>query len=56
MNLRTSVDAFGEVIKLDVVKAFEKHDALTERELHARQDVAVEQYNKSINIEAQLMA
>jgi len=28
---------------------------LNERELHARYDVAVEQYNKTVNIEAQLM-
>ena len=28
---------------------------LNERELHARYDVALEQYNKTINIEAQLM-
>ena len=55
LNHRTSVDAYGEVLKPDVVKAFEKFGVLNERELHARYDVAVEQYNKSINIEAQLM-
>jgi glutamine synthetase len=55
LNHRTSVDAYGEAIKPDVVKAFEKYGVLNERELHARYDVAVEQYNKSVNIEAQLM-
>jgi glutamine synthetase len=55
LNLRTSVDAYGEAIKADVVKAFEKYGVLNERELHARYEVAVEQYNKTINIEAQLM-
>ena len=55
LNHRTSVDAFGEAMKKDVVAAFEKYGILTERELKARYDVAVEQYNKSINIEAQLM-
>jgi glutamine synthetase len=55
MNLRTSVDAYGEAIKPDVVKAFEKYGVLNERELHARYEVAVEQYNKTVNIEAQLM-
>ena len=55
LNLRTSVDAYGEAIKPDVVKAFEKYGVLNERELHARYDVAVEQYNKTVNIEAQLM-
>ena len=37
------------------VKAFEKYGVLNERELHARYEVALEQYNKTINIEAQLM-
>jgi glutamine synthetase len=55
LNLRTSVDAYGEAIKPDVIKAFEKYGVLNERELRARYDVAIEQYNKTINIEAQLM-
>jgi glutamine synthetase len=55
LNLRTSVDAYGELMKPDVVKAFEKYGVLNERELRARYEVALEQYNKTINIEAQLM-
>ena len=55
LNHRTSVDAYGEALTPDVVKAFEKYGVLSERELQARHDVAVEQYNKSVNIEAQLM-
>ena len=55
LNLRTSVDAYGEAIKPDVVKAFEKYGVLNEREIHARYEVALEQYNKTVNIEAQLM-
>jgi glutamine synthetase len=55
LNLRTSVDAYGEAIKPDVTSAFEKYGVLNERELHARYDVAIEQYNKTVNIEAQLM-
>jgi glutamine synthetase len=55
LNLRTSVDAYPELMKPDVVKAFEKYGVLNERELRARYDVALEQYNKTINIEAQLM-
>src|SRR4051795_12759996 len=55
LNHRTSVDAYGELLKPDVVKAFEKYSVLNERELRARYDVAVEQYNKPVNIEAQLM-
>jgi glutamine synthetase len=55
LNLRTSVDAFPELVKPDVVKAFEKYGVLNERELKARYEVALEQYNKTINIEANLM-
>src|SRR3954447_20919085 len=55
LNLRTSVDAYPELMKPDVVKAFEKYAVLNEREVRARYDVAIEQYNKTINIEAQLM-
>jgi glutamine synthetase len=55
LNLRTSVDAFPELMKPDVVKAFEKFGVLNERELKARYEVAVEQYNKTITIEANLM-
>jgi glutamine synthetase len=54
-NHRTSVDAFGEILKPDVVRAFEKYGILKERELKARHEVALEQYNKTINVEAQLM-
>jgi len=55
LNHRTSVDAYPELMKPDVVKAFEKYGVLNERELRARYDVAVEQYNKTINVEGQLM-
>ena len=55
LNHRTSVDAYAEAIKPDVVKTFEKYGVLNEREVRARYDIAVEQYNKTINVEAQLM-
>src|SRR6476661_3785435 len=55
LNHRTSVDAYGELMKPDSVQAFEKYKVLNERELRARYDVAIEQYNKTVNIEAQLM-
>jgi glutamine synthetase len=34
---------------------FEKYKVLNERELHARYEVMVEQYNKTVNVEGQLM-
>jgi glutamine synthetase len=55
LNHRTSVDAYPEVLKADVVKAFEQYGVLNERELKARHEVALEQYNKTLNIEGQLM-
>jgi glutamine synthetase len=55
LNHRTSVDAFGEILGKDAVAAFEKYGVLKERELRARYDVALEQYNKTVNIEGQLM-
>src|ERR687889_861793 len=51
LNHRTSVDAYGEAMKPDVVKAFEKFGVMNERELRARHEVVLEQYNKTINIE-----
>ena len=36
------------------IKAFGKYGVLTERELHARYEIVLENYNKTINIEAQL--
>jgi glutamine synthetase len=55
LNHRTSADAFAEILTPDVVKTFEKYGVLKARELRARYDVAVEQYTKTLNIEAQLM-
>ena len=38
-----------------MIKAFEKFKVLTEAELHARYEINLETYCKTINIEAQLM-
>src|SRR5262249_12895495 len=55
LNLRTTVDSLPQLIAPDVVKMFETYKVLNERELHARYDVNLETYTKTINIEAQLM-
>ncbi len=55
LNLRTSVEAYPEAVKPEVIKAFETSGVLNERELRARYEVAIEQYNKTINVEGQLM-
>jgi len=55
LNHRTSVDAYAEAMKPEVISTFEKYGVLSGREVHARYDVEVEHYNKTINVEAQLM-
>jgi glutamine synthetase len=55
LNLKNTVDALPQVVKPEVIKAFEKFKVLTEAELHARYEISLETYNKTINIEAQLM-
>src|SRR4029078_5820272 len=55
LNLKNTVDALPQLIAKDVVAMFEKFKVLTERELHARYEIMLEQYNKTVNIEGQLM-
>jgi len=55
LNHRTSVDAYPEAVKPEVLETFEKYGVLTGREVQARYEIALEQYNKTINVEAQLM-
>src|SRR5580765_3155872 len=55
LTLRNTVDSLPELVKPGVIKAFEKQRVLNARELHAREEIAFEAYNKTINVEAQLM-
>jgi glutamine synthetase len=55
LNLRTTVDALPELIKPETVATFEKYKVLNERELHARYEVMLETYIKTLNVEGQLM-
>jgi glutamine synthetase len=55
LNLRNTPDALPELTKPAVVKIFEKHKVLNARELKAREEINFETYNKTLNIEAQLM-
>src|SRR5437660_8037186 len=55
LNLRNTVDALPQLVAKDVIAAFEKYKVLNEREVHARFDVMVEQYVKTVNVEGQLM-
>src|SRR6476619_3318158 len=55
LNLKNTVDALPELVAKDVVGLFEKYKVLTERELHARFEIMLETYNKTVNVEGQLM-
>jgi glutamine synthetase len=55
LNLKNTVDSLPEILKPTVVKTFEKFKVLNERELHARYEVNMETYCKTLNVEAQLM-
>jgi glutamine synthetase len=55
LNLRDTVDALPQMVAPEVLAAFEKYRVMNAREVRARYDVAVEAYNKTINVEAQLM-
>jgi glutamine synthetase len=55
LNLRNTVDALPQLVSAEVIAAFEKYRVLKERELKARYEVMVETYNKTVNVEGQLM-
>jgi glutamine synthetase len=55
LNLKNTVDALPELVKPDAVKLLERYHILDGREIHARYEIFLENYNKTINIEGQLM-
>jgi len=55
LNLKNTVDALPQIVQPAVVKVFEKFKVLNERELRARYEINLENYSKTINVEAQLM-
>jgi len=55
LNLKNTVDALPQLVSPEVVGLFEKYEVLTGRELHARYEILLEQYNKTVNVEGQLM-
>jgi glutamine synthetase len=55
LNLKNTVDALPQLVSKEVVGIFEKYKVLNERELHARYEIMLEQFNKTVNIEGQLM-
>jgi glutamine synthetase len=55
-NLRQTPDALPWLIEPSTVRAFETYDVLSERELHSRYEVSLEQYVTTINIEGETAA
>ena len=49
------MDALPELVTKDVIKLLDKYKILNEREVHARYEIFLENYNKTINVEANLM-
>ncbi len=54
-NIKSTVEAIKYWIDDKVVRTFEKHSVLTKAELHARYEIYLENYIKTINIEALTM-
>src|SRR5215510_9739760 len=55
LNLKNTVDALPQLITKEAVKLLNRFKILNERETHARYEIFLENYNKTVNIEGQLM-
>jgi glutamine synthetase len=56
LNLRTTLDALPKLSEKKNVALFEKYGVLTHRELEAREEIAYDQYFKTVNIEGEITA
>lgn len=54
LNLKTTADALPYLQSPEVIKLFKKYDVLSERELQSRLETYLEQYCKSVIVEANL--
>jgi glutamine synthetase len=55
-NYKTAVDALPVLQQPDVIALFDKYKVLSPRELHGRYETYLEQYCKTVNVEAKLTA
>jgi glutamine synthetase len=55
LNLKNTVDALPQLITKESLALLEKYKILNGREIHARYEVFLENYNKTVNVEGQLM-
>ena len=56
LNLRTTVDAICHLINEKNINLFKKHGVLSESELRSRHEIFLENYSKTVIIEALTMA
>ena len=54
-NIPNTPEALKELVKKEAVELFVAHKVFTEKELHSRYEIMVEQYVKTLNIEALTM-
>jgi len=54
LNLKDTVMALERFTDREIVEIFEKYRVLSEREIHARQEILLENYSKTIAIESQI--
>jgi glutamine synthetase len=54
-HIRSTVEAISALISDKSIQVFEKHGVFSSTELHSRYEIYLEQYSKTINIEAQTM-
>jgi glutamine synthetase len=55
LNLKNTVDALPQYVTKEAIKLLDRFKILNEREIRARYEIFLENYNKTINIEGQLM-
>src|SRR5918995_5765732 len=55
LNHKNTVDALPEMVKPEACRLMDRFKILNERELHARYEIFLENYNKTLNVEGNLM-
>jgi glutamine synthetase len=53
-NFKSTTDSVPSLISKEAIELFGKYKVLSERELHSRYEIYLENYKKTVNIEAQL--
>jgi len=55
LNLRTAVDALPQLISDEAIELFSKYEVFSEREMHSRYEIAIEQYVLHVRVEAKTL-